>query len=119
MIVVYFKLAFTPFLLLDKKLGGFEAVKTSWNMTNHHAGKVFLIGLLGIPITIVGLICFLVGVIPAAMWVYMAIASLYHVVDMRNRGVTRTPREPSPVVPTTMLSKDRINNGYRPDTPRY
>ena len=58
------KLAFTPYLIVDKKMEVIEAIRTSWNMTNGHAGEVFLIGLLAIPIVIAGFICLVVGVIP-------------------------------------------------------
>jgi len=56
-------------------------------MTNGHAWTVFLIGLLGIPIFIAGLICFLVGAIIAGMWIYMALASLYHAVSAQRAAV--------------------------------
>jgi uncharacterized membrane protein len=76
------KLAFTPYLVVDRKMEVIEAVKTSWRMTNGHAWKVFLIGLLGIPICIAGLICLGVGVIVAIMWITVAVASLYHAVSL-------------------------------------
>ena len=94
------KLAFMPYILVDKKVNAFEAIKTSWNMTDGYAGKVFTIGLLGIPVTIAGVICFIVGVIPASMWFYMAIASLYHAVDMR-RG--RAPIQPDSSLPPQLI----------------
>ena len=75
------KLAFTPYLVVDRKMGVIEAVKTSWRMTNGHAWKVFLIGLLAIPISIAGLICLGVGFIISYMWITMALASLYHSVS--------------------------------------
>jgi hypothetical protein len=59
-----------------------EAVKKSWSMTNGHAWTVFLIFLLGIPISIVGLLCLVVGIIPAIMWITATFASLYHAVSV-------------------------------------
>jgi len=76
------KLAFTPYLVVDRKMGVIEAVKESWRMTGGYAWKVFFIGLLAIPISIAGLICFGVGIIVAIMWVCLAIASLYHSVSI-------------------------------------
>ncbi|MFC2003704.1 hypothetical protein ACFLV4_07190 [Chloroflexota bacterium] len=76
------KLAFTPFLVVDRKMDVIEAVKESWRMTNGHAWTVFLIGLLAIPISIAGLICLGVGIIPATMWITAAFASLYHAVSV-------------------------------------
>ena len=76
------KLAFTPYLVVDQKMQVIEAVKESWRMTNGHAWKVFLIGLLGIPISIAGLICLGVGIIVSIMWIELALASLYHSVSL-------------------------------------
>jgi len=80
---IYFacKLAFTPYLVVDRRMAVIDAVKESWRMTGGHAWKVFLIGLLAIPIAIAGLICLGVGVIIAMMWISLAIASLYHAVS--------------------------------------
>ena len=75
------KLAFTPYLVVDRKMTVIEAIKESWRMTNGHAWKVFGMGLLAIPIAIAGLICLVVGIIPAAMWISLAFASLYHAVS--------------------------------------
>ena len=78
------KLAFTPYLVVDQKMEVIEAVKTSWSMTKGHAWKVFLIGLLAIPICIAGLICLGVGIILSFMWIRAAFASLYHAVSTLN-----------------------------------
>lgn len=80
-IVFACKLAFTPHLVVDRKMAVIAAVKESWRMTGGHAWKVFLIGLLAIPICIAGVICFGVGIIVAIMWVGLALASLYHAVS--------------------------------------
>ena len=75
------KLAFVPYLVVDRKMETIEAVKESWRMTGGYAWKVFLIGLLAIPIAIAGLICFGVGIIFAIIWIRLAFASLYHAVS--------------------------------------
>jgi hypothetical protein len=77
------KLAFVPYLVMDKKLEVIEAVKTSWNMTRGHALTIFLMGLLSIPIAILGLILIIVGIVPAAMWIEGAFAAIYHSVDKK------------------------------------
>ncbi|MCW7071183.1 MAG: hypothetical protein OCU12_02455 [Methanophagales archaeon] len=38
---------------------------------------VFFIGLLGIPVVLAGLLCFVVGVVVALVWIQLASASLY------------------------------------------
>lgn len=75
------KLSFVPFLVVDRKMEVIESIKESWNMTNGHAPTIFVIGLLGIPISIAGLILLVVGLIPAYMWIYLAFASLYYSVS--------------------------------------
>lgn len=75
------KLAFTPYLVVDRKMEVLAAIRTSWSMTSGHAWTVFLIGLLGIPILIGGLLCLGVGVIISGMWIQMAFASLYYAVS--------------------------------------
>lgn len=75
------KLAFVPFLVMDKNMETVEAVKKSWEMTNGHTGTIFLIGLVAIPIAILGLLCLVIGIIPASMWIEGAFASIYHNVD--------------------------------------
>ena len=80
---IYFacKLAFVPYLVVDRKMGVIKAIDESWRMTGGHGWKVFLIGLLAIPIGIAGLICFGIGIIISIMWINMALASLYHAVS--------------------------------------
>ncbi len=75
------KLAFTPYLVVDREMKVIDAIQESWRMTTGHAWEVFLIALLGIPIVFAGLLCCVVGVIPAAMWTNLAAASLYHAVS--------------------------------------
>jgi uncharacterized membrane protein len=92
--IISCKLAFVPFLVVDKKMKAVDAIKGSWKMTNGHAWKVFLIGLMAIPVVIAGFICLIIGVIISCMWIYMAMASLYHAVSMKN---TPPPPQPLPV----------------------
>jgi uncharacterized membrane protein len=75
------KLAFVPYLVVERKMIAVEAVKESWRMTSGHALTIFLIGLLSIPIAMAGLLCFIVGIIPAVMWIRLTFASLYHAVS--------------------------------------
>ncbi|KPJ60890.1 MAG: hypothetical protein AMJ46_04130 [Latescibacteria bacterium DG_63] len=90
------KLAFVPYLVVEQKMYAVEAVKESWRMTSGHAVTVFLIGLLSIPIAMVGLLCFIVGIIPAVMWIRLAFASLYHAVSENARRPVPQPIAPMP-----------------------
>jgi len=71
-----------PYLVVDRKMEAIEAVKESWRMTSGYTWKLFLIGLLAIPISIAVLICFGFGIIFAIMWIHLAFASLYHAVSL-------------------------------------
>ena len=79
-IVFACKLAFVPYLVIDRKMEAIEAVKESWRMTGGHAWKVFFMGVLAVLLAIAGLICFGIGIIFAIMWIRLAFASLYHAV---------------------------------------
>jgi uncharacterized membrane protein len=79
-IILACKLAFVPYLVVDRKLDAIEAFKESWRMTGGHAVEIFLIWLLAIPIGIAGVILLGVGLIVSAMWVGLALASMYHTV---------------------------------------
>lgn len=75
------KLVFVPYLVMDKNMETVEAVKKSWEMTNGHTGTIFLMGLLAIPIAIMGLMLLVIGLIPASMWIEGAFAAMYYNVD--------------------------------------
>jgi len=80
------KLVFTPYLVVDRKMGAIEAMQESWRMTRGHGWTVFLIGLLGIPIVLLGLACLVLGVIISIMWITLAYAALYHAVESTEGG---------------------------------
>lgn len=80
------RLAFVRYLVVDRDMDPVTAVKESWRMTEGHAGNIFLMGLLAIPVTIGGLICLGVGVIPAVMWIRSSFASMYYAVSGGESG---------------------------------
>ena len=82
------KLAFVKYLVLDRNMDPVKAVKESWKMTDGHATKIFLMGLLAVPLAIAGLICLFVGIIPVIMWVRCAFASMYY-------AVSKTEKKPA------------------------
>jgi hypothetical protein len=102
-IVLMCKLAFTPFLLLDRRMNFLDAIRTSWVMTRGHEWRVFFIGVLGVLMFVaVGLIAFLIalifillpfalfigliiaviGFIFLSMWLIATYASLYQAVNI-------------------------------------
>lgn len=101
-IVLFCKLAFVPFLMVDRRLKAADALKISWRLTRGHEWRVFAISLLSalmfagvaavallislvfilLPLTLyIGLVIGVLGYIFLTMWVLSAYASLYHAVS--------------------------------------
>lgn len=79
-IIVACRLAFVSYLVMDKHMDPIAAVETSWKMTRGYGWTIFGLGLFSILIFIVGLILFIVGTIPAVMWIKTSFAFLYQTV---------------------------------------
>ncbi len=71
------RLTFVFYLLVDRGLGAVESLKQSWKATEHIQGKILLFMLLSIGLTLMGLICFIVGVLLSALVLLYAQAALY------------------------------------------
>jgi uncharacterized membrane protein len=71
------KLAFVPYLIVERKMDAVAAVKESWRMTRGHAWKVFWISVLAMFIALLGLVLFGIGIIVSIIWIRLASATLY------------------------------------------
>lgn len=80
-IILACRLAFVPYLVMDKNMDAVEALKKSWEMTKGHGWTIFFMALLAVLIIIAGFIVFIVGVIFAVMWITAAFAALYYAVE--------------------------------------
>ena len=87
------RLAFVPYLVVDREMDVMDALRVSWDMSRGYGWQIFLMGLLAIPIVILGLLCFFVGVFVSVMWISTAFAVMYHAVAKRD-GIPET-RYPS------------------------
>lgn len=76
------RLAFVSYLVMDQGMGPVEAVKESWRMTDGHAWKIFVLGIVSFFIALIGLICLIVGIFPALIWIKAAFASMYELVRL-------------------------------------
>jgi uncharacterized membrane protein len=94
-IILFCRLVFVRYLVMDRKMEPVDAVKESWRMTQPHAWQIFLIGLLALPIFTAGAICFGVGIIPALMWIRCAFASMYYAAGELEKSRPQTT-EPGP-----------------------
>ena len=79
-IVFACRLAFVPYLIVDKEMEVSAALSKSWEMTKGYGWQIFFIGLLAIPIAILGLLALIFGVIVSAMWVKTSFAAMYQAV---------------------------------------
>lgn len=87
-IIFAVKLAFVPYLVMDKEMKATDALKASWEMTKGHGWNLFFMGFLSIFIVFGGLLLLIVGIFPAIMWINSSFASYYYAVD------AATPEEP-------------------------
>jgi uncharacterized membrane protein len=86
------KLAFVPYLVVERKMDAIDAIRESWRLTRGHAMKVFLVYLVAIPVALAGLLALGVGVIISIIWIRLAVATLYHAVtEPRMQTVEGTP----------------------------
>lgn len=84
-IILLCRLAFVSFLVMDKDLDPIAAIEKSWQMTKGHGWKIFGMGLLAIPVFLLGLLCFIVGAFAAVMWISAAFTSFYHAIDLEDK----------------------------------
>ncbi|MBT8301096.1 MAG: DUF975 family protein [Maribacter sp.] len=84
-IILACRLVFVSYLVMDKNMEPVAAVEKSWEMTRGHGWKIFGMALLVLPIFIAGLLCFIVGIFFAIIWVHAAFASMYHAIDLEDK----------------------------------
>lgn len=84
-IILACRLVFVSYLVMDKNMEPVAAVEKSWEMTKGHGWQIFGMALLAIPIVIGGLLCFIVGIVFAIIWISSAFASMYHAIDLEEK----------------------------------
>jgi hypothetical protein len=78
------RLAFVPYLVVDRQMDVMDALRVSWDMTRGYGWQIFFIGFLAFFIVILGLIFLFVGVFISIMWISAAFAAMYHAVELTN-----------------------------------
>lgn len=76
-IIIACRLAFTAYIVMDKKLDPIESVELSWKLTRGHGWTIFLMGFVSIFILLLGLMLMVIGIFPAIIWIKSSFASLY------------------------------------------
>jgi uncharacterized membrane protein len=84
-IILGCRLAFIPYLVMDKKMEPVAAVEKSWEMTRGHGWKIFWMSVIAVFLVIGGLLLLIVGVFFAVIWIVGAFAALYHAVDLKEQ----------------------------------
>jgi len=72
---------------MDKDLEPIAAVEKSWAMTRGYGWKIFWMAMLAIPIVIGGLLCLIIGILFAIVWIGSAFAAMYHAVDLEEQNL--------------------------------
>ena len=78
------RLAFVPYLVVDREMDVMDALRVSWDMTRGYGLQIFLMGFLAFWIMIGGILCFFVGVFISIMWISASFAAIYHAVEMQD-----------------------------------
>jgi uncharacterized membrane protein len=80
------RLAFVPYLVMDKGLDPVAAIEKSWFMTRGHGWRIFGMYLLSIFLVAAGFMLLFFPGLAALMWSGAAFASLYHAVDLEDQA---------------------------------
>lgn len=75
------RLAFVPYLVMDRKLDPIKAVEASWELTRGYSWKIVGMGLMAVGVVILGFMALIVGVIFAVIWNRAAFATFYAAVE--------------------------------------
>lgn len=78
------RLAFVPFLVVDREMDVMDALRVSWDMTRGYGWQIFLMGILAFFVVIAGIICLVVGIVISIMWISAAFAAMYHAVELKD-----------------------------------
>jgi hypothetical protein len=76
-VIAALALQFWPALMVDKNMKGMDALRTSFEIAKPHLLTLFLLALLSAVIAIAGLICLIVGIIPACGLIFALWAVTY------------------------------------------
>lgn len=79
-IIIACRLAFVPYLVMDKNLEPMKAVEKSWQMTKGYGWTIFFMAIVSFFLIIAGILVFIFGVLISIMWIHAAFASLYQAV---------------------------------------
>ncbi|MEO2166588.1 MAG: hypothetical protein ABGY42_00450 [bacterium] len=88
------RLSFVPYLVVDENLDAITAFRESWRRTAPFAWQIFGAMMLALPISVVGLLALVVGLLPAGMWISLALATLF--LEISEKVGTEDPLRSTP-----------------------
>lgn len=74
------RLAFVPYLIIDREMEVTEALNKSWQMTKGYGWNIFFMGILAFFVFIAGLLALFFGVFISIVWISTAFATMYQAV---------------------------------------
>lgn len=89
-IYVACRLSLTTFVVLNKNIKGFNAVKESWRMTKGNTFKIFVLVLFSILITLIAVIPFALGLLISVPFIYLMGGILYKEIQRQEERVDST-----------------------------
>ena len=109
-IVFACRLAFVPYLVMDKKYDPVKSVEESWRLTRGYGWRIFWMSIVAFFIFIAGFIALVFGVFIASMWVKASFAALYQAVLVEKGEYTENaePVEPAKVKTDKSESRDSV-----------
>ncbi|MDA3879595.1 MAG: hypothetical protein PF436_04340 [Prolixibacteraceae bacterium] len=97
-IIAACRLFMVPYLVMDKQMGGIEAIETSWQMTRGYGFTIFGLGVTSFFIFIGGLLLLIVGVFPALILINASFATLYQAIVTQNENESNLIENNAPVI---------------------
>lgn len=86
-IIIFCRLAFVSYLVMDKNLDPLQAIEQSWKLTRGIGWTIFGMTILSVFIFIFGLMLLIIGVFPALVWINSSFASIYQAALNRQEGL--------------------------------
>lgn len=88
---IYSRLVLTSYLVVDKNLGPREAVAASWDLTRRYWPSSLALMIMTVPVCIIGLLLFVVGIFPAMIWIKTWFAAFYQqILDAHDEQTLRS-----------------------------
>jgi len=104
------RLAFVPYLVMDKKLDPVRAVEESWRLTRGYGWRIFWLGIVSFFLIIAGFIVFIFGAVISFMWINTAFAGFYQAVLLEKGEYTSNMEDAEKSAPNSEATENETTN---------